>query len=267
MSIIIDQSKCIKCGKCVADCVAGALSMGSNGVEAGKYCINCQHCLSICPVGAISLDKLSSENCREVPQLSEANYQSLCDVMRKRYSIRKYKKESVNWQTITEILHQLRFIPTGCNFHDLQIRVIGGEKLDELRAAAAKKIVDMLNKGEISKPFSGILGSMKAGLEAGEDMLFRNAPHLIVVAVNKKAPCPEDGIIALTNFELLANAKGLGTCWCGVGYWIFKFIAPELAEVLELDENHTVVHTMLFGIPDVEYARSKDPEDFDFTII
>ncbi len=267
MSVIINNDKCIKCGKCVSDCVCGALSMGRNGIEASPYCINCQHCMAICPTGAISAANIAPENCKKVPQISSADYESLCKVMQHRHSIRQYSNEKISEDEIKEILKQLRYIPTGCNFHNLQIRVLGGEKLNELRRVCAETIVKKLDNGEISKPFSGVLGSMRDGLAAGNDLLFRGAPYLVVVAVHKKAPCPEDGIIALSNFELLANAKNFGTCWCGVGYWIFKFIAPELANFLELGDDYTVAHTMLFGKPNVEYARVAEPAEFDVRLI
>ena len=267
MALVIDNSKCIKCGKCVKDCVCGALSMGESGVTTNNYCINCQHCLAICPTGAISFDDLKSENCQNLPDFDGSEFDSLCRILHRRNSIRNYKNTPVAPEIISQILHELRHIPTGCNFHDLQIRVIGGAKLDELRKVCGEKIVEMLDKGEIKKPFNGVLASMRDGLAAGQDLLFRNAPYLIVVAVNKKAPCPEDGIIALSNFELLANSKKLGTCWCGVGFWIFKFIAQEMVKYLELDDNHTVAHAMVFGYPDVEYTRKKEPKDFDCSII
>ena len=267
MTLKIDNSKCIKCEKCVNDCVCGALSMSENGVTTNNYCINCQHCLAICPTGAISFDNLESSNCDKLVNFDGSEFDTLSRIMHNRHSIRNYKKDAVDPEIISEILHELRYIPTGCNFHDLQIRILGGDKLDELRKVCAEKIVTMLDNGEIKKPFSGVLASMRDGLAAGNDMLFRNAPYLIVAAVNKKAPCPEDGIIALSNFELLANSKKLGTCWCGVGFWIFKFIAPELAKYLEIDENHVVAHTMIFGYPDVEYVRKREPKDFDSLLL
>ena len=267
MAFIIDKDKCTLCGKCVRDCVCGALKLGEKSVEVPQYCINCQHCLAICPTGAISFDTVKAENCRKVPEIGDSEYESLCKIMEHRHSIRQYKKDAVDPKIITEILHQLRYIPTGCNFHDLQIRILSGKKLDELRKICAAKVVEKFDNGEIKKPFSGVLGSMRDGLAAGMDLIFRDAPCLAVVAINKKAPCPEDGIIALTNFELLANAKKLGTCWCGVGFWIFKFIAPELTEYLNLGSDYTIAHSMLFGYPSVEYARVAEPKGFDFKLI
>lgn len=51
--IVIDHQKCIKCGKCIRDCVVKVLKAGEGGYpglppEAEHYCLNCQHCLAVC---------------------------------------------------------------------------------------------------------------------------------------------------------------------------------------------------------------------------
>jgi hypothetical protein len=46
------------------------------------------------------------------------------------------------------------------------------------------------------------------------DIVFRGAPHcLVIVCVNKEE---DDAIIALTQIELVAQAKGIGTFWAGM---------------------------------------------------
>ena len=52
--IKVDQSKCVKCGLCVADCPACILDMGENGPECNvdRGCMSCGHCVAICPSSA-----------------------------------------------------------------------------------------------------------------------------------------------------------------------------------------------------------------------
>lgn len=91
--------------------------------------------------------------------------------------------------------------------------------------------------------------------QQGVDELFRGAPHLLVVSASTSASSPKEDIdLALAYFELLAQCAGLGTTWCGY----LKFAvdaAPELRTPLG-QEPQTPFYAMLFGHPNVRYART-----------
>ena len=100
-------------------------------------------------------------------------------------------------------------------------------------------------------------------IENGEDVIYRGAPAFIVIAVHKDAPCRnDDPIIALTWFELLANAMGLGCCWCGFAQRAFRSIR-KLRGMLDIDSNYYIGGVMLFGYPDVKYIRQPAPDKLD----
>lgn len=55
---MVDKSKCISCGTCVAICPVGAISFGADGkaeIDKAK-CIHCGACQASCPVEAIDID-------------------------------------------------------------------------------------------------------------------------------------------------------------------------------------------------------------------
>ena len=97
----------------------------------------------------------------------------------------------------------------------------------------------------------------------GEDVIYRNAPHMIVVMSPKKAPCTvSDPVIALTQFDLMAQSCNVGTCWCGFAQRAFKVI-PAMRRMIGCPRDYYVGAAMLFGSPAVEYQRSTAPEKFE----
>ncbi len=53
--IVVDETKCIKCGTCAKKCPAGAISLSPYPVIDKKKCIRCFCCMEICPQDALSL--------------------------------------------------------------------------------------------------------------------------------------------------------------------------------------------------------------------
>lgn len=101
----------------------------------------------------------------------------------------------------------------------------------------------------------------------GNDIIFLEAPHMIVAAAPKKAPCKNyDPIIALSYFELLANSMELGTLWCGFAHAVINMF-PKLREKLNIPKTHEVSYVMLFGNPKYNYARSVQRDECSFSVL
>ncbi len=49
----VDESTCISCGACVAECPVAAITLEDVSVIDPNICIDCAACESVCPVGAI----------------------------------------------------------------------------------------------------------------------------------------------------------------------------------------------------------------------
>lgn len=100
---------------------------------------------------------------------------------------------------------------------------------------------------------------IEAWKKSATDILFRGAPHLLVVSSLKESASPmQDCIIALSTFELYAQSRGVGTIWNGLATLTISELVPSLKQRLGIPENHKIGYVMGFGYPAVRYERSVD---------
>ena len=266
----IDENKCVHCGKCVNDCVSGIIKMNSDNIpsiskEDENRCIKCQHCLAICPVGAISILDKNPDNsslCKNFP-----NSEQLLNLIQSRRSFRSYKKENLPQETMQKLKDMIKYAPTGCNNHNLHISIIDDvEVMDKFRNRTNNMIKKIFLSTKLNK-FMNKFSKYKDAFLNGEDVIFRNAPHIIVVSSPITAPCAnEDPIIALSYFELYAQSLGVGTLWCGFAQMCLKLF-PELCDYLEIPDGYKPVYVMLFGLTNTKYTRTTQPEEYNITTV
>ncbi len=258
-TITIDKDKCVRCGLCISDCVSGCIDFDSDNfphmVDEAR-CISCQHCLSICPTGALTFNDKKPENSEET------DYNDILKLIKSRRSVRQYKEEEIPTEIMVKLKEMLPYIPTGCNAHSLHFSIVETKSaMDIIRKRVNELLVKTLSYKAIS-PLLDKFSRYKDALVKGEDVIFRNAPHMVVVSSPLTAPCANvDPIIALSYFELYAQHLGIGTCWCGFAEFCLKFF-PEICEMLEIPSGYKPVYVMLFGTPKVKYQRTPQPEAY-----
>lgn len=257
LSLCVDAGKCTACGACVMECVNHVLKQNSetgrpqvaNGGEA--RCIHCAHCMMACPAGALSIDNLKQEAfSADVPP---ANYKSVLELVKRRRSVRHYLQKNVERAVLDELLTDMRYTPTGVNFGKLHFTVIDDiEVMNKFRYDFYSAFRKRTAGGSIL--LTEALAWSEAFFEHDDDPVFRTAPHLIVASHANGAFCGHDDcVIALSYFELLANAHGLGTVWFGRLMTIFARFMPELVEALKIPDGYKPGYAMLFGYPDTNF--------------
>ncbi len=257
----IDEAKCTQCGICSKECPTLIIN-GKKGIPEikegkEKNCIKCQHCLAVCPTGALSIFGKNPDDSVAVKH-DVVSSAALSDLIKTRRSIRKFKKDEVAAEQITELLETAAYAPTGHNKNQVLLSVCDTkadlEKVKSLVYDAIKKVKEA---GELS-PAMAMYGNFQNLWETKNiDVLFRDAPHLLIASAQKSNPNGvADCVISLSYFELLANAKGIGTLWNGFLKAVFDHVAPELKEQLGIPKDHAIGYMMVFGIPATKYARS-----------
>ncbi len=255
----VDEKRCIQCGECAADCPAGVIAMEEYPTMANEEgCLRCQHCLAICPTAAVSILGRNPDDSTAL-EGNLADPVQLATLVKGRRSVRRYKKRDLPAELIDELLEVSWHAPTGVNSQAVLFTVVReGRVMDKLRAEMMGELGKVMAAGQLTDDLVGqYLGmALKAWQEEGTDIIFRSAPHLLLTSAPKSSPCPvQDTHIALTTFQLLAHARGVGTVWDGM-FMMALAVCPDLAKWLAIPEDHEIGYAMVFGESEVEYHRT-----------
>ena len=262
----VDGAKCVKCGACVRDCAFRALKMEDAGPRMAfpDRCMKCQHCLAVCPTGAVTFDGKRPEDSLPVGNLQLPSLESVENWLRTRRSVRRFAAADVDRATLSRILAALGNAPTGCNARSLTFTCFPThESMDRFRHGFISAIERHRDGTKLLPRWLAVPAiRLRKG---GEDMFFRGAGGMLVVSSDEKAPgvtTPrEDVTIACAHFEMLANAAGIATCWCG----FLGLVQREVPELLEqtIGLSRTApFYAMLFGLPAVRYARGVQRDSY-----
>lgn len=271
INFVVDKEKCVHCGMCAQDCGTKIIEFDKDGfplIKSGNenHCMKCQHCLAICPAGAISVCGKKPED-SDICDNNLPSDEQMLNLIQHRKSIRSYKPENLDKATLQKLKDMLKYSPTGCNNHKLHVALIDDiETMDRFRNRTNNTIKKILLSDFLS-PVTKKFGRFKQQFVDGQDVIFRGAPHMLVVSVPVTAPCaPVDPIILLSYFELYAQSLGVGTLWCGFAEIALKLI-PDLCQYLEIPDGYKVGYVMLFGKTDLKYHRATQPEDYEISVI
>jgi len=165
---------------------------------------------------------------------------SLLELMKKRRSIRKYKKEHVPLKKIYEILEAGRYAPSGANQQPWIYIIITDERLKEDIRREAEGVEKKFHERapEWLRKWFG-----EQGITAEKSFL-TDASALIVVASDTKAPYwLESTWISISYILLSAASQNLGTLTYTPSDTVF------LRRMLNLPENYRLVAILPIGYP------------------
>lgn len=268
----IDHEKCIKCKLCVSECPVLIINGRTDfpEIKDGKEdnCIKCQHCLAVCPTAALSIWDKNPEDSTPVNDQIPSS-EALGQLYQTRRSTRRFKKEALDPVLINKILSTAANAPTSKNENSVLYTVVEDqENLGKLRSLTYDYIKTINEEGKLPKHLA-FLGNFQGVWESkGIDVLFRNAPHLLITSAPKNATNPTtDGCIALSYFEILANTYGIGTLWNGFAKWTLTELGPDIKKLINIPEDHVIAEVMLFGLPAVEYARGIQTDGLNLNVV
>ncbi len=141
------------------------------------------------------------------------------DVIRQRFSCRKFSEKQVEKEKLNAILEAGRLAPTAKNFQEQHVYVIQSEEM-------IKKI-DMATRCRYGAPTVLVVTF--------------NINHVFVYPDKSKNSGAEDAAIVATHMILAATNEGINSCWINI------LDEKKLREVLNLPEEEEVLMIMDLG--------------------
>ena len=258
--ININPQICSQDGICAAICPAKLIDFKPGEYptavdEVGKLCIRCGHCVAACPSGSLQHADIPLEQCPPVAKELLLSAEQVEQFLRSRRSIRNYQTKLVPRECLQKLIETARYAPSGHNSQSAEWLVLTDRaELDKLIALVGTWMRWMLaNMADFA--LSMHMDKALERLEAGEDVVLRGAPALIIAhAAKADVMAPTTCAIALSYLELATTGMGLGGCWAGY----FNAAAnnfPPLAAALGLPERHQSFGAMMVGYPQFRYQR------------
>ena len=187
------------------------------------------------------------------------------EAIRKRRSIRKYKKDSIPEEVILELLDAARLAPSGCNAQPWRFRVVKDTdtKLQLAQAAYNQKFISEAPvvlvvcaniKQYLDKSVSGIHDLGKIGAVKNEivEIIEGRVEKLRYLKVREIGPLIAVNVaIAVEHIVLRALDFDLGTCWVRLFDW------QKVKQIFNWDDDTYVVALLPIGYPDESPEQRK----------
>jgi nitroreductase/ferredoxin len=255
-----DEDTCTRCGFCAAVCPAGLIVLKGEEYPspvdgAEELCIACGHCVAVCPHESLLHRDLPLEDFPLMKPEYRMTEETVERFLRSRRSIRVFKDEPVSREFLRRVIETARYAPTGMNAQNVQWLVIRDR---EVLSSVSAQVIEWMRW--VMKNMPELAENMRlahyVGLhEAGEDVILRGAPALVVAHAPKENRLAlSSSTIALTYLELAAWSMEMGACWAGWVHAAADSYEP-LSKTLGLPPGQGCFGAMMVGFPRYAYRR------------
>jgi nitroreductase/NAD-dependent dihydropyrimidine dehydrogenase PreA subunit len=275
--ITIDETACIRCGKCVDVCMSAhvfELTTVSSKAARPEDCWNCGQCVAGCPTDAIDHDAFPLEVCPLIEKADLPGRDTLIASFRMRRSQRVFQSKDVDREVIREFVNVGRWAPTASNSQSVDwLAFDDPARVDELSAGTVNEmarfarlarnpllriILPLIIGREASRLLrksQGLVDRLQHVRNQGGDPIFYRAPIVLI------GHCPtgnrfgrDDAVYAAYNMMLAAETFGLGTCQIG----FFQLIVERsnrLSRLLGLPKGRSPQIAIAVGYPRHKFRR------------
>lgn len=267
----LDVEKCKRDGICARVCVAGIIKNDDErkpyiDEKREKYCISCGLCVAFCPHDACFVENLDKNQFETVNNQIMPSPEQTDMLLKSRRSVRFYKKQTVDGQTLNKIFNSVRYAPSAKNNQSIRW-IVSKSREETIRISdLIAEYFDGISKNS-DTPESMKLKTLVKLYKQGNDHFLREAPQIAIAVMPKNHEWKiEDGSIALTYFEIAAHACGVGVCWGGYFTRAARNYIP-LQEAIGVGENEFVCGAQFFGYPLYKITKIPSRKNTNITIL
>ncbi len=255
----INEQTCKKDGACVEECPLRLIEQKDGSAlptpvpDAETRCVKCGHCVAVCPHGALTHSAWKAEDFIPVQNKAALSAEQAGLFLKSRRSIRTYLRKQIEREKLKKLIEIARYAPTGGNSQLVHWLVIN-DREDVKRISGL--VIDLMRswveeKKAIAEKYR--LADVVTAWESGFDGISRGAPALIVAHAPKDYGLAQvDCTSALAYLDLTAPTFGLGCCWAGF-IMMASMQSQPLQRTLALPEGHASFGIMMIGYPKYKY--------------
>jgi len=165
------------------------------------------------------------------------------DLLKKRRSVRDYEEKGIPLDLVKEIIKESCLAPNSGNGQPWQFIIINNKEwIRKLSDESKKNILSYIEKNP-----DAYMKKYEAVLRDKHFNVFYNAPCLVYVGGSIKIESMQvDCALAACYFMFSAQARGLATCWIGLGTNIQD---PEIMKQIGMPGDYRIVAPIVVGYP------------------
>ncbi len=286
-TLSVNESACIKCGRCVKVCPAGIFGMEKSGetehvsVSHVEDCIKCGHCAAVCPVWAVLHSCFPASKLHKTDYAGYPSPEQVELICRARRSNRAFNGKPVPPEFLNRILDAAHRAPTASNLQQVEFTLVSNPQVlhqisgytIDVFAKIEKKVSNPLLKPILKMAMPGIykyaakFRIMKEEFAKGNDMILRGAAAVIFIHTPGESRFGrDDANLAYQNGSLMAECLGVSQFYTGFVCTATRQDKDnKLGEMLGI--NGTIHAGMALGMPEFRYPNYMDREELRVKMI
>ncbi len=280
MKNYIHQDLCKKCKLCIEVCPVNMIGIDSRGQvnflpEREEICLKCGQCMAVCPSDAITNAKSYYKSIfTELPE-SKIDYSSFINFLSTRRSVRNFRNEKVDHESINKIINALKYVPYGAAPEKMKITIINNRAIIEKALPYTEKFLDDVVRWVDNPLMSAIIRHKKGQetfntiknhlypisklknykLEYG-DRITRGAPAMMIFHAHKRAEEHTNNAMINATYAMLAiHSIGMGATMNGIIPAAINKVKA-VRNIFEIPNEDEAVISIIFGYPKYKYQKA-----------
>ena len=181
--------------------------------------------------------------------------------IKERRSIRNYEDKKIYKDTLKEIIQAGKYAPSATDDQPWKFIVITKEEMIQQLSQNIKQELKKILKWRHIIKFKVKQLKNKETLKniffiafSKKDMIFYNAPALVLIVTKKKLFYDESCACCAQNMMLAAHSVGIGSCW--IGYASALGLNKKILKKIGIPEKHHISAAIIFGYPKEKNFRA-----------